>query len=83
MEWTREWPKQAGRYWFLGYDFGSGHDQPVRLHNVSVRKIRNGFMYICDGHFIYPGKAEGLWCKAELPPWPDVSVMNDAHDKTP
>ena len=74
MEWTREWPKQEGRYWFLGYDLGPGLYAEIQLCSVSVYKIANGLMYICGGNFIYPSVAEGLWCKAVLPPWPDVSI---------
>ena len=74
MEWTREWPKQVGRYWFLGYDFGQGLNAIICLLSVEVWKSANGFMYVCGGNWIYPTQAEGLWCKAVLPTWPDASV---------
>jgi len=62
-EWTTEWPTTKGWYWFYGWDFGrgrSGREEPT-LYPVRIKKVSNGYMYVCEGYFIYKGQAEGLW----------------------
>jgi hypothetical protein len=72
-----EFPKQVGWYWFYGYRWKS--DKSVRLSCVRVRKVVNGFMYICDGQFMYESEgAEGKFFKAELP---DQKLLDEVESK--
>jgi len=73
-KWKRKFPKKAGFYWFYGVRFGntelSKNNKP-KLMLVKVRKIRNGFMYIADGHFMYESEEKDYYFqKVEMPELP-------------
>jgi hypothetical protein len=59
--WTREFPTEAGWYWFYGNQFRSS--QPS-LHIVKVFKSINSFVCVCDGAFMYESElGEKRWFK--------------------
>jgi hypothetical protein len=69
VAWSDTFPQEEGLYWFFGQDFGPKHEI-IRLHTVKVNRVRNGYMYVCDGHFIYPSEAVGVWLPMTLPEFP-------------
>jgi hypothetical protein len=81
--WTKEWPTEAGTYWFYGWRFGNeglNKDDEPELNFVEVSKIVNGFMYITRGHWLtaekgYEGGAIGLWTKAIVPELPSLDNL--------
>jgi hypothetical protein len=74
-EWTREFPKEEGYYWFYGKRYGVSSlskDKPPELMLVKVNKIRNGFSYVADGQFMYRTEpTEYYFQKAKLPKLPN------------
>ena len=72
MNWTKEWPKTPGSYWFYGWRFGSWiKDHDPELSYVEVRKTMNSIAYITSGHLLYKSEgARGFWKKCELPELP-------------
>ncbi len=69
-EWSDTFPQEEGLYWFFGQDFGPKHGGQIRLHTVKVHRIQNGYAHVCDGHFIYPSEAVGVWLPITLPEFP-------------
>ena len=57
MEWNTEWPKTPGWYWFYGHF----KNNDSRLIPVHVIQLRDGFMHVGDGCFLYPSEVEGVW----------------------
>jgi hypothetical protein len=81
-KWTKEWPMKPGRYWFYGWPYGhtketiNGSPVEPELNYVNVWKISNGIMWVREGQFWNKGEgAVGLFCKADVPEFPDVSGM--------
>lgn len=54
-EWTTEWPQEEGRYWLYGRVWG---DEEPCLYYAEVKKIANGFMTTCSGHFLFKGDCD-------------------------
>ena len=78
--WTKEWPTEAGFYWFYGflwYRYYRDGDKP-ELVSVEVIPVSNGIMYVAHGSFIYESeKHMGFWRKADLPELPSHSELMD------
>lgn len=77
-EWTKEWPKKAGDYWFYGWEFGrmkniyTGEPIPPELCHVKVKKCVNGLIFVTNGHFFYKAEgAIGIFSKVDMPIIPD------------
>lgn len=71
VPWSDTFPTEEGLYWFFGQDFGPRKgNEIIRLHTVKVHRIQNGYSYVCDGHFIYPSEAVGVWLPMTLPEFP-------------
>lgn len=78
-KWTKDWPEEAGDYWFYGWRFGDksdlhgGKQNPPELSHVEVRKTGNNkFMFVTRGHFLYKEEgAIGIFAKIDLPTIPD------------
>ncbi|MHA1483359.1 MAG: hypothetical protein ACTSQA_07985 [Candidatus Heimdallarchaeaceae archaeon] len=71
-KWTNEPPTKEGYYWFFGWTWATPDDlltTKKELVFVDVRKISNGFVYICKGALIYPRSENhiGVWVKIEMP----------------
>lgn len=75
-EWTWEWPKKAGYYWFHGHKWGTQlcDERLPSTHLVLCRIDATGSpFYVTDGHFLYKAEgARGMWMPAEVPEPPDV-----------
>lgn len=86
-DWSFDPPKEEGRYWFYGDPrFGSmgGHfagtvPPRLELHLVNVNRISNGFVFVCNGHFMPSRPFDknrrsegyvGVWQRAYAPPLP-------------
>ena len=68
-KWMKSFPKKEGWYWFYGYIFK--RELKKELCIVNVRKIANGFMYICNGNFMYEKETgKGKFIPATLPKLP-------------
>jgi len=68
-KWTKEFPNKVGWYWFYGYVF-QGEDNK-ELCAVRVRKISNGFAYICNGNFMSKKETgEGVFTPMTIPNLP-------------
>ena len=68
-KWTKTFPKKEGWYWFYGYRFKRETEKEYCI--VQVRKISNGFMYICNGNFMFKKETgEGKFIPAILPELP-------------
>jgi hypothetical protein len=88
MEWTKEWPKEKGEFWFYGwahrrYDVESMLYCEPEISLVKVRgtAIEGSFAYIAGSHFIYEKQAIGVWKPAELPEVPE-NIDDILNDKT-
>ena len=71
VEWTQEWPKEPGYYWFYGRRFRTTHlkqeDNSIYFVEVFISSNKSP-VYICSGNFLSKGGgAEGWWTRAELP----------------
>jgi len=71
-DWTREWPREDGHYWFYGCPFGrremfaGAEIEPELVH----LKSRSGLI-IGQGHFWYPEEgADGWFRPIDLPDLP-------------
>ncbi len=75
-QWTTEWPKETGLFWFYGYRYGKiscGNKCKPELMLVKAQKIQNGFMYLADGNFMFKRETEEAhFLKAELPKIPKI-----------
>jgi hypothetical protein len=74
--WIRQIPTEVGNYWYYGYtDRFDRQRGQKRLLFVSVRKIANGFAYVANGAFYYPGSPnepmDGHWLVIEPPDIPE------------
>jgi len=69
VQWSDTFPQEEGLYWFFGQDFGPKHEI-IRLHTVRVFRGQNSYVHVCDGHFIYPSEAVGVWLPMTLPEFP-------------
>lgn len=61
MTWKKEFPEEAGWYWFYGYQYGRYRGptpEKPRLMLIEVRKVINGFMYVGNGAFMYKKEVE-------------------------
>jgi len=70
-EWTTEFPTEEGLYWFYGYRYGKiscGSTNEPELSKVDVHVVKNGFMYIADGQFMYEGDVEQPHFQKITPP---------------
>ena len=74
--WSKEFPQEAGLYWFHGYRYGKitcGQKSEPETMLVTVRKITNGFMYVADGQFMSEGEVEEPnFLPVVLPVLPDI-----------
>lgn len=74
--WSKLFPKKKGKYWFYGYRYGKascGQERKPELMLVDVRKASTGFMYVANGHFMYPSEVEcAHFKKADLPEVPKI-----------
>lgn len=69
LDWSREWPKEAGCWWFYGWKYGKETSDKPRLHLVSLVTIACGnLMMIGDGHsWNSEDGHDGWFAKAVLP----------------
>lgn len=68
MGWSDEWPAAAGEYWLYGWIYKDEYVNPPKFHFVKVRKIRDGFMYVCEGQFVFKNdSAKGKWQPVVFP----------------
>ncbi len=54
-EWSTEFPKKEGKYWFYGYRYGKisvGEECEPELMFAEVMKTSNGFLYVANGHMM-------------------------------
>lgn len=65
LNWTTDWPKKVGRYWFYGQRYRNA--AKAELFTVVVMTNGAGYpVYVCEGQFLYQAEgAVGLW--APLP----------------
>ena len=84
-QWTTEYPKRVGNYWFYGWASAHSRDS-LRVKPfyrwVKVRQTRNSLMYCTDAEILFPASNPmmGLWKKFDLPDIPDdfeERVRND------
>ena len=78
--WTKEWPTEAGFYWFYGFLWYRYYRDGDKPELVSVEGIlaSNGIMYVAKGAFIYKSEKHiGFWHKADLPELPSHSELMD------
>lgn len=61
MNWTQEWPREEGWYWFYGVR-NKGYQKKIQAP-LKCRRISNGFIYVLDGHFAYESEAGPAWFK--------------------
>lgn len=54
--WTTEWPKKEGLYWFYGYRYRD-NNYPLKINLVSVMEVSNGFLYSINGAFWFEEEA--------------------------
>jgi len=78
IQWTDQIPTVPGLYWFYGDDQWGQMCQPPskfhpELHVVKVHRIRNGYMYVAEGNFMFGG--HGLWSAQPIEEpkvWPEM-----------
>ncbi len=67
--WTKELPKTPGLYWFYGKRFKQDKDD--KLYFVRTSEIKNGFILVCEGVFMWESERGNGWFMAidvpELP----------------
>jgi hypothetical protein len=75
-EWTTEFPKEKGEYWFYGYRYGKisvGRECEPELMFVEVIKSSNGFLYNAAGQMMWESEVEEPhFKKADLPELPEM-----------
>jgi len=73
-DWTTEFPKEEGHFWFYGYRYGKVscvQSQKPELLFVKVRKISNGYMHITEGHCMWENEVEDAhFQRVKLPKLP-------------
>ena len=76
IEWTTEFPKEVGNYWFYGYRYGKvSCDQACEPEwmIVKVRKCANGLLYEAKGQFMYESEVEEAhFAPVDLPDFPKL-----------
>jgi len=92
-EWTREWPKKPGFYWFYGYRYGVGtiqfpNDPRLQTVHVGGPTGSGNMIYVDDaGSFMYKSEVkEGWFLPLDLPdppPPPSSMVVVDIDYLTP
>lgn len=70
VNWTKEWPRTAGRYWFYGIRYKNSDRREIFTVNVMI--CSNGVpVYVCEGQFLYKQEgAEGYFAPMEEPELP-------------
>ena len=69
--WSDKEPLEEGWFWFYGYPFENPQDaskiceRRFGLYAVQVWKIRNGYTYVANGHFM--DNLSGHWQKMIMP----------------
>lgn len=68
-EWTKEFPKESGLYWFYGDRWNDGD---FELQCVEVIKLdKGGMRVVADGNFMFKSELGEFWFKSidkiELP----------------
>lgn len=86
MEWCKEWPKEAGLWWFHGWRFKpqTNLSEKPELCLVEVRGTsQKGVMaYITHGHFLYSEEgAKGLWQKVDVPVLPKLESYDSKEEE--
>jgi hypothetical protein len=82
-EWTKEWPRKEGEYWFYGWLWGDtknfdGKPKDPQLEYVAVTKIPNSIVYVTQGALIYKSEKHiGLWSPIELPELPVLELPKE------
>ena len=75
-EWTKEWPKEEGMYWFYGELYRPVSQRPepkIELVNVQGPTANNHWMYVANGQFVSEHEGmQGLWKRAILPLSPKI-----------
>lgn len=79
-QWTTEWPKTPGHYWFYGWTNKWLIDRGPELYLIKLDRSRHGwrrFSIFHGGHMHYKDGARGLWKPAVLPEPPDEELTYD------
>ena len=75
-DWSTEFPKEEGEYWFYGYRYGKiscGREEEPELMFVEVRKTSNGFLFIAAGQMMWESEVEEPhFMKVDLPELPKM-----------
>jgi len=83
-QWTNEFPTKPGWYWFYGYRWGRiscGHEEKPELMTVKVSTIKNGFLYVADGQFMFESEVEDAHFKKLDEPTITAKVLNKVNGK--
>lgn len=76
VEWSKEWPKEPGFYWFYGFRFQNSKDPELQLARFFASGPDGRQLVGVDrSGFIYDSEL-GLrrWAKAETPELPDLEA---------
>ena len=75
-EWSTEFPKEEGMFWFYGYRYGKiscGQKSKPELLLIKVNKTRNGYIHVSEGQFMFEDEVEEPhFIKATLPSLPEI-----------
>ena len=75
-DWSTEFPKEVGEYWFYGYRYGKisvGREVEPELMFIEARRCSNGFLYIAAGQHMFESEVEEPhFKKVDLPELPDM-----------
>ena len=76
-EWSIEFPKEEGVYWFYGYRWSRisvGRKETPKLLLVYCTKTSNSFIYVAEGGFMFESEVEEPhFIKADLPETPKIN----------
>lgn len=76
-EWMKEWPEEAGYYWFYGWCSRLTIKGLPKIHFVRVREAINGVSLATEGRFLYKSDgARGVWQKVSLPELPSRDMLD-------
>lgn len=74
VKWSKDWPNEAGWYWFYGKPFGA-ETRYQGLFAVKFLQIPNGKFYGevggVIGQYVEQWLAEGVWMKTKTPEIPN------------